>query len=107
MISPAGRERAYPPDWPRVEVTKPPRRRTRIILATFGSEMPSARESSGIVRLPPCAARPTRSRHRNPYSSCEESFIAPLPDPPSADRGPSSVASHHPQLELGRLGQHL
>src|SRR5271169_5690466 len=77
----------------------------RIILATFGSEMPSARESSGIVMLPPSPARPTRSRHRNPYSSCDVSFIVL-----SVSRLPSSVfrpVSHHPQLELCGVRHHL
>src|SRR5215472_16698058 len=93
-MSEAGRDRAYPPDCPRVDLTKPPRRNTRIILATFGSEIPSARESSGIVTLPPSPARPTRSRQRSPYSSCDDSFIG-------------SLRSHHSELQLRGVGHHL
>ena len=67
---------------------------SRIILATFGSEIPSARESSGIVTLPPSPARPTRSRHRSPYSSCDDSFIGGL-------------RSHHSELQLRGVRHHL
>src|SRR5262245_11904581 len=102
-MSAAGRESEYPPAWPRVDFTKPARRRIRIILATLGSEMPSARATSGIVRLSPLPSRPTRSRHRSPYSSWEVSFIGFLPP---ASRFPPPGLSHHPELQLRRIGEH-
>src|SRR5216684_127840 len=81
----------------------------RIILPTCASEIPSERESSGMVRLSPSPARPTRRRHRSPYSSCEVSFMVLLSSLSTLDSRLWTLdsLSHHPELQLRRIRHHL
>src|SRR5213593_3556878 len=62
-----------------------------MILATWGTEIPSRRLSSGMVSTGPPAWRPSCTRQRKPYSSWELSFTR-------------TFLSYESQLQLGRLG---